>query len=807
MPVPAWVVGSCIGKTLTIWYETASDSSFRLELTVEVIDPEDMPIPTFLNLTFFQGSWWLDMAKFPGNADVELCAWPFIAAGQRLWVEVVGNEHQQPMRFYWILEDHVVTAQEAQEGFCFLLEILRKWLEGNDDWSSLTIHAGVTYDGEPGTPPEDPDISHIPANAHPFQRATANLRLGEAELNLPPPTIQQATCVDGHGWVINSTNAVDGLDIVVMYDRIRPGDRVCLTLKGTPGPGSPVVPCIEVQEGQTHVDFHVPPSAVSHNLGLSVKASYTVDRETLWPSPSRQALVLPPHGLSGIDVDERTADKLCLNNFEHDATATVSPWLFIAQGQTCWMWIVGELEDGSPFHWDILTGEPVTPEWVTAGVSVALSRDELEKLADCLVFHIHFAVSFTGSNRLEDAIAFLPLSLEMVQKDLKLAAPSVREAVGKLLTVWNGRDGVTVRVKYDGMSRHHIITLCWEQAGVCLALAPQPGNAVAGYVDFSVSREAVIHGIGKTVPIRFSVASRCKQATSPDLELETSWPVRLSTPVVPQATPPAVQGGILDLRTFLGDASIVVAKWWFILLGQIGWLKCTGTAEDGSSYTINVAAGHPITAGEVIAGLDIPLLRTELEKLRNKTALVVFYEGTPDVGGVRNNAIPFPVLNLEFRKAYYHYTDFDPAGQGWHGWKRGPGATNQRDLVLRTGTVPGAASGFYLEDWGYTNTRDPATQSVKLYQDFIELEVGRTYQFSAWVRDSYKSGTGRKPGLVLTAAGVDITLIRYPGTAWELLSGTFIAGPAPVRLTFDNRVMGIDPVNDFDVSAMTVKEV
>ncbi|WP_219824883.1 hypothetical protein, partial [Pseudomonas faucium] len=60
------------------------------------------------------------------------------------------------------------------------------------------------------------------------------------------------------------------------------------------------------------------------------------------------------------------------------------------------------------------------------------------------------------------------------------------------------------------------------------------------------------------------------------LKLTISQPVRLPTPVVPQATPPATQGGLLDLTSFAGDASITVEKWWFALVGQRVWLKCTG---------------------------------------------------------------------------------------------------------------------------------------------------------------------------------------------------------------------------------------
>ncbi|CRM26203.1 hypothetical protein [Pseudomonas sp. 24 E 1] len=648
--VPAWVIGYCIGLTVIIWYKTAVGESFRLELFIEVIKPDDMPVPRFTDLSFIDGSWWLDMATFPGDAGVELCDLPFIAAGQRIWFEAVGNEHHAQPRFFWILENHVVTEEEAQSGFCFLLGILRAWLAENDDYSSVTTGAGIIYSDAEATAPEDPRISRLPGNAQLSRRATANLRVREPELTLYAPTIREAVYVEGKGYLINPANTVNGAHVVVAYDGIKPGDKVCVELAGTPGPGTPVLACQVVQQGETSLLFGVPASAISANFGKPIKVSYTVLRGSVWPSSELLARVLEPTGLSGIDVDEKTGGKICLNTFPGDATVRVSIWDYIALGQTVCLWITGELGDGSPFHWDILTAETVKSEWVTAGVSAALIRDELEKLADCQVFQIHFSVSFSGSTQMEDAIAFLPLSLEMVQKDLELVAPSVREAVGNLLTVWNGRDGVTVRVAYDGMCDRHTIALCWEQAGGCLALVPQPGDSVAGYVDFHIPRAAVIHGIGKTVPIRFSVVSRCKHATSPDLELEISVPVCLPTPVVPQATPPATQGGILDLASFPGDASITVSAWWFALAGHHAWLKCTGTNKDGSPRTFYAVQGRRLTHDEVLNGLAAPLIRAELDGLKHDSSLTVTCLVASDGSEHESGATIFPALKLTIKR-------------------------------------------------------------------------------------------------------------------------------------------------------------
>lgn len=147
----------------------------------------------------------------------------------------------------------------------------------------------------------------------------------------------------------------------------------------------------------------------------------------------------------------------------------------------------------------------------------------------------------------------------------------------------------------------------------------------------------MIEGIGKAVTIYYTITTLCKLGTSPSFDLHISVPVRLPTPVVPQAT-----NNILDLRTFAGDADITVEKWWFILLGQVGWLECTGIAENGSPYTIKVSIAEPVTQSEVSGGLKKLLKRVELEKLRDRTSLVVAFKATPDVGGGRAMRLCFP---------------------------------------------------------------------------------------------------------------------------------------------------------------------
>ncbi len=186
IPIDASVIGACVGKTVSVWYTaTLADQvqeSYKVELTVETIDPDDLPAPEFRDLQWVEGDWWLDMRMFAGNARIALPKWPFIAAGQRLWILAVGNEHQiGQYRFAWVVENHVVTTQEAGSGAKFELDLSRNWLAGCEDWSSVTLNVAVTFDGAAGTPPVDPSVSLLPENGHELLHATAKLRVTEIE--------------------------------------------------------------------------------------------------------------------------------------------------------------------------------------------------------------------------------------------------------------------------------------------------------------------------------------------------------------------------------------------------------------------------------------------------------------------------------------------------------------------------------------------------------------------------------------------------------------------------------------------------
>lgn len=728
--IPWQWVSTCIGKTVQIKYTATVagrlQESKELELEIKHIREDDLKgsLPVFVHAKYEHSTWKLDMHTFSGDETVRVKAWPMIQKGHRLFVNVAGDQHTPPFEFSWVALDHQVTADEAHPDHVFEFRLSRGWMARRADYSALTAHMAVIFDGSVPRPPApipDPIYeTRLPENAHEFHPRTTTLLFVDPALDLLAPHLRDSTDCGDERWVVNPVNTVGGAHMVVAYEGMSAGDIVCPTFSGTSGPGSPALECHIVQEGETSLEFRVPPSAISANFCKDVTLSYTVSHSGTgpWMSPPRVVKVLNISGLPTPEVTQATDKVLDLNTFKDDADATVIPYDYRAVGQYCWLWVTGKLENGGDHSFEVLKGELLTEQWLNEGISTLLPRNELQKLADCEPFEVHFAVNFNGQSDQASAGKFPVLTLGIVQEDLVLKAPTVREAVGNQLPVWNGNNGVTVRVEYERISPHHTISVCWKQSdGTCLALESKPGNSNPGYVDFQIPRKAVIHGIGKTVAINYTVTSKCKEATSPGLPLNISIPVRLPAPVVPQAT----SDGILDLRTFAEDADITVEAWWFILLGQRGWLECKGIKDDGSSYTHKVMISEAIELGD-LGGLQRVLKREELEKFLDRSQLLIEFHATPDGRPDLSQAIKFPVLTLEIV---------------------------QEDLVLKAPTVREAV--------GNVLNPENAKEGVTVRVAYDRINPGQTIQ-PYWVRpDGTSPPIEAKPGNS-TPGHVDFTV-------------------------------------------------
>lgn len=743
---------------------------------VRISLPSNLPEPQVLQASF--GT--LDLGQLCCDDPVTfyVAPWPFIDTIQlcRLYV---GGINPDGSKFRWYpFDDEPITEEDVRNGWSRTLS--RAELAGLKHDSELYLVFSVAF---------------LPGQSRPVYRQFPSLLLNlliEPHLELSAPHLQESVDCGADGWILNPVNTVSGAHLQVAYERMCPGDWVCPTVTGTPGSGSPVLECRAVGEGESSVVFQIPPSAISANLEATVSLSYSVSRTCggSWQSPSREVSILDISGLPKPVVEQATGNVLDLNTFAGDASATVIPWPYVALGQACWLWVTGELKDGSPYSFEVLSGEALTEEWLGAGVNTPLPRHELQKLADCSDMEVHFAVNFNGQVDRESAKVFRRLVLHITQKDLDLKAPSVREAVDGHLTIWNGRDGVTVRVEYEGISTHQMINARWVSGdGTILPLEPKPGNTEPGYVDFAIPREAVIQGAGKTTLIHYTVTSPCKLASSRTLPLQISVPVRLPTPVVPQAT-----NNILDLRTFAGNADITVEQWWFILPDQKVWLRGTGTKKDGSAYLLNVYLGKVVTAAEVSAGLKEVLKRNELESLKNLSSLTFTCKVTPDGSTHESDSVVFPMLPLTVRLPFDDLTTFD--NENWNGWQKGPAAADPRDLVIKA-----EGGNWFLYNWTYTNN----SAGVFLFRNYSGLEINRNYEFSMSIRRVNNSPA--VPEVSMLAAGKTVVArTPIPGQEWRTLLGVFTATATTMSLELYNYI-ATGTGNDFAVDYIRVREL
>lgn len=654
------VIGACVGSDVTVRYTATlngkTENSKTLDLTVQSFGPDDLPAAEFLDVVTIEGGRWLDLRKFSGDARIQLPPWSLIAESQRLWILAMNYQHDiGKFRFQWVLENHEVTAKEVRLGIRAVLS--RAWLDLSKDYDSVSLIAGVTFDGAPGTPPADPAQSLLPSNSIEFKFASENLRVGDPELDLKKPSVLEATECGAEGCLLNPINAKHGATIRVAYVGMAQTDWVCAYFEGSPGSGTPSLACVN---GSTvgFVDVPVPPSAIRANFCQSVNVRYTVLRDTLlWPSEPLNLKVLCLTDLPTPEVTQATLGELDLRTFSGNAECTVAPWLFIAEGQPTWLWVTGELEDGTPYSFDALMGEGLPASGEEDGVSSWLPRHELEKLADCSTFKVHFAVNFNGQIDHPSAVEFPLRELTVHQQDLNLIVPTVTVAVKDVLNPENARQGVIVQVAYEGISPRQTIQPHWVRPdGMTFPIEAQQGNSVPGRVRFHVPFEEVIACIGKTVSLRYTVTSQCKQATSLDLNLKVLVPKHWPTPNVLEAT-----HDILDLGNFDGDATIKVKPWapW-ILRGQRVWLIGTGTDKNGAAYTFEVIGGESVTAEEEMDGLVRHVKRVDLDELSGLSNLRFTCCVLLDGSDSRTETVEFPALHLTVKALpEVHYENFD----------------------------------------------------------------------------------------------------------------------------------------------------
>ncbi|SDR99342.1 hypothetical protein SAMN05216598_0175 [Pseudomonas asplenii] len=237
---------------------------------------------------------------------------------------------------------------------------------------------------------------------------------------------------------------------------------------------------------------------------------------------------------------------------------------------------------------------------------------------------------------------------------LQLKEPEVLETTepgGNQLNPIHAETAVTVRVRYDGMSNTDNIQVYWKGvAGIgSPVVAPKPGNAAQGYVDFTLSgATAVGPNIGKVVEVSYEVTRAGATQPSPLLNL--------SVLEIPQANLQRpkfyadnveVTGDTLDVRKAI---KVRVLSWPLIAAGQKVWLRLEGRNASGAEHNYPLWEATTVSATWVSTGYaEISVPASYLIELGDGSSLSATFKVTFDHSSVEANAQVFPTLGLRVK--------------------------------------------------------------------------------------------------------------------------------------------------------------
>ncbi|QXI41240.1 hypothetical protein HU734_013150 [Pseudomonas wayambapalatensis] len=198
-----------------------------------------------------------------------------------------------------------------------------------------------------------------------------------------------------------------------------------------------------------------------------------------------------------------------------------------------------------------------------------------------------------------------------VSDDLELNAVKIPAAPNNVLDPLNAANGADALVEYDMQPEDSIVLLYNGRS-----YPAQNGNT-SNRVVFRILSDHIISSINSTVSVSYQVTRRGKTLGSAELQLQVLNPTadRLPVPAIAEAV-----GGRLDVINLRADANVSVAAWPLQTLGQLIYLRYSGTCANGSQWTQQVWNGKPLdqlgavrstialsTLGELLGGSRITL--------------------------------------------------------------------------------------------------------------------------------------------------------------------------------------------------------
>jgi hypothetical protein len=208
-------------------------------------------------------------------------------------------------------------------------------------------------------------------------------------------------------------------------------------------------------------------------------------------------------------------------------------------------------------------------------------------------------------------------------------------------------DGVTARVDYPDAQDG-------DQARLVVEGRPLLGSPVFAPIGFNKNKRAnfllkpavLAANHGRTVKLYWELlrAGGSQPSVAADVIVQPiahgHW--QLPVPRIAQAL-----GDTLDMGAFIGPAQAVCKPWAAMAAGQLRWFRLIGIDRSGSPYEILIANGAPVTAPEVLVGLDNTLPRAELERFKPGSAVTLELKVTFDGSNDESAAVTYKTIDYK----------------------------------------------------------------------------------------------------------------------------------------------------------------
>ncbi|WLH13807.1 hypothetical protein PSH58_05490 [Pseudomonas hefeiensis] len=362
---------------------------------------------------------------------------------------------------------------------------------------------------------------------------------------------------------------------------------------------------------------------------------------------------------------------------------------------------------------------------------------------------------------------------------LALPPPRIMEARDGVLNPINAAGTLTALVPhYQGMLSTDKVSVIWAGHGT-----PEGGShtttpvevGTVGEKPIDLPTELVAYCLGKPVTVIYTVTRDVTWPPSPPLTLTVlELPdAQLPKPLIVDAANGG-EGTEFNIDSFASGSRVTVEPWPLIAAGQCVWLHAEGTDLNGLDFNIDLYTAKPLSAGEVTAGLSVPLPRTQINRLRNGSDLKLILHVTFNRSVDKSQAIAFPIRTyLVTPLPLDDVSRFE--NTNWNGWRAGPAAQDSRDWK------------FGQDESGRTllgnGTYTDSSAGIVLWKGYTGLRIGARYEFSLDAR-RHANTSDAVPSLSLATKthGRISTVVTLATTTWQVLRGEFYSTARDIEL-------------------------